>query len=145
MQGTSSAVGGLYDLHLDSWCVLVTLVSVTFTPAWAQPPGAIGGVVIGRAQTMPPRDLRPIETEGKGSIKGRVLDADTGLPVRRVTVRLQGGRGEPPQTWTDDDGAFVFGWLAAGHYTCYLEKAGYMPTELPEPGRTVRTRSGRWS
>lgn len=62
-----------------------------------------------------------------GAIKGRVLTADTGRPVKRARVavsaaELQGSRA----TLTDDAGAFEFTELPAGRYTLSVSKQGFI-------------------
>ena len=59
-------------------------------------------------QVMPPRDAGPQPVAGNAVIRGRITDADTGMPVRRATVQLsqRNMRGEPRATATDDQGRF---------------------------------------
>jgi hypothetical protein len=63
----------------------------------------------------------------KGRIAGRVVAADTGRPVRRARVLLngpqvQGGRG----TLTDDEGRFELIELPEGRYTLTAGKTGFI-------------------
>src|SRR6476660_5412292 len=77
-----------------SWIVLLGLVAVA-TMANAQPP----------ARDQPARP-RP----GTGTIRGRVVRADTGEPLRRVQVHIDEWRakdqGGPTYTMTDAQGRY---------------------------------------
>jgi hypothetical protein len=63
-----------------------------------------------------------------GEIAGRITAADTGLPLRRATVRIA-SRGAPPvpAAITDADGQFAFTGLAPGRYAITARKDGYLP------------------
>ena len=63
---------------------------------------------------------------GTGRIKGRLLTAETGAPVRRAQVRISGQDILPKTVATDNDGAFEFGELPAGRYTVNATKSGYV-------------------
>src|SRR2546430_1482665 len=68
---------------------------------------------------MPARDQPQATAVGTASIKGRVIDAQTGNAVVRARVRLVRMGGPGPQgapITTDDLGAFVFNSLPAGSY-----------------------------
>jgi hypothetical protein len=61
--------------------------------------------------------------EAKCSIEGRVTNAVTGEPLRRVALALSGpGR---VTAETDEAGRFAFQGLAAGRYTLATDRAGY--------------------
>ncbi len=100
------------------------IISFTSTGAYAQP-------------TMPARDrvLPPIT--GTAIIKGRVVDAQTGVGVARARVRLQAPGNRPP-VLTDDTGAFRLAEALAGTFYLSVDRSGYMATRVPEPGRTIR-------
>jgi len=80
-------------------------------------------------QRAPARPLRPGEAPPKGSavIKGQVLTAGTGTPVRRAQVRASSmeGRGGSV-TSTDGNGNFEIKELAAGRYAVTVTKGGYV-------------------
>ena len=69
---------------------------------------------------------------GTSSIRGRVINAMTGAPIRRAQIQAsyvaeQGGRGEPPRTEsTDDSGAFRFSNLPAGRWSLRASKNGFV-------------------
>lgn len=80
-------------------------------------------------QRMPARPLRPGETPPKGTavLKGQVMAAGTGTPVRRAQVRAMSmeGRGGGV-TNTDAEGRFEIKELPAGRYTITASKGGYV-------------------
>ena len=79
-----------------------------------------GGVVGGFTQVGPlgpTRDNTPPAT-GRSTIRGRIVAADSGQPIRRATVRISAPelRGQRT-TLTDADGRYEFAKLPAGRYT----------------------------
>jgi protocatechuate 3,4-dioxygenase beta subunit len=83
----------------------------------------------------------PTAALATGIVRGRVVAADTGLPLRRVTVSLQSTaeqRGHA--TDTDADGAFTFDAVPKGRYRLKASKARYVDTALGAraPGRPGR-------
>jgi hypothetical protein len=92
-------------------------------------------------QGMPPRD-RPAAAQPAGTavIQGRVIDAQTGVPLARARVRLMPLRtASAPDTLTDEAGSFTFPALPAGNYMLSAEKSTYMVARYPEGGQTLRT------
>lgn len=81
-------------------------------------------------QRTPARPLRPGETPPKGTamIKGYVVAAGTGVPVRRATVRAASMEGGGGITQTDAEGRFEIKDLPAGRYNIIASKAGYVMT-----------------
>ena len=74
----------------------------------------------------PARDT-PQEKTGTAIVKGKVVAAESGSPLRRAQVRLsspeiRGGR----VATTDGDGRYEFRDLPAGRYTLNASKAGYV-------------------
>jgi hypothetical protein len=84
-----------------------------------------GGVLIGAAigAQAPARDSAPRPT-GSTVIRGRVLAAADGSPIRKARVRLSGAAEQAP-AFTDGDGRFTFTALPAGRYIVSASKAGY--------------------
>lgn len=105
----------------------------------------------------PPRDVvKRAEPTGTGRIRGRVVSADRGMPVRRASVTLTtvvpppSMRGAPPElapagppagrssqpmtprrATTDSDGQFEFAGLPAGTYRVIATPAQYSSQYLP--------------
>jgi protocatechuate 3,4-dioxygenase beta subunit len=83
--------------------------------------------------TSPPRDSSgtPVPSAAAGVVRGRVIAADTGLPLRRVTVSLRSsGEERGLSTDTDAAGAFVFEAVPPGRYRLKASKARYVDTPL---------------
>lgn len=113
-------------MSLAPWLVIVLL-------AQAQVPG--------QPTRTPPRDPRQAPAAGSGTIRGQVVDATSGAPIRRATVTAYGGElrgGRPPSAMSDDDGRFELSELPAGKYTLAVSKSsyvggGYGPTPVRPP------------
>ena len=114
--------------------LLSALLLLAFSPVQQPPPPP-------PPPQMPPRDARPAAMAvGTGVLRGRVVAADTGSPIRRASVMLMGGpAGGPPTTvttgrggvsnsltfttagpprsvQTDETGSFEFAQLPPGSY-----------------------------
>jgi len=103
-------------------------------PAGGAPAGAAGGVVYGTgvgvpadgALALPPRD-QPAPTVGTSRIRGRIVAADSGRPIRRAVVRLSSAAvRESRTTSTDQNGEFGFSQLPAAAYNVSASKNGYV-------------------
>ena len=81
---------------------------------------------------------RPTRT-GTGRIRGRVLSADTGTPVRRASVRLFGADASRSAV-TDAQGRYEFVDLPDGRFTVMAAKAGYVNVQY---GQTRPFESGK--
>ena len=104
------------------------------------------------AQTPVQRPAAP-STTGPATITGRVIAADTGLPLRRASVRLTSPALSPrPPVVTDVEGRFIFDDIPLGQYGVTAQKEGFLalsygqqrPTDLPRDlelrdGQTVAT------
>jgi hypothetical protein len=102
-------------------------------------------------QRMPARPLRPGETPPKGTavLKGQVLAAGTGAPVRRAQVRAMSmeGRGGGV-TSTDAQGNFEIKELPAGRYNVTAMKGGFVQGQFgqrrpTEPGTPIDLSDGQ--
>lgn len=96
-------------------------------------------------QMMPPG--RQMKT-GTGRIKGRLLAADTGSPVRRAQVRLSGSEVLPKSVATDNEGRFEFKDLPAGAFTLNASKSGFVAVNYGqkrpfEPGKPIELVEGQ--
>jgi protocatechuate 3,4-dioxygenase beta subunit len=92
------------------------------------------------AQQMPPRDgPRPAET-GAGTIRGVVVDAQTGEPLPRAVVDLSAmvGRHQPTARQTDAEGRFEFRDLPPGRYLLSASRAPYLRITYGQRGSDTR-------
>jgi protocatechuate 3,4-dioxygenase beta subunit len=108
-----------------------------------------GGAPTGSARPgLPPRDT-PIEKPGTGRIRGRVLSADTGAPLRRAQILVAAGQlGVRRFTTTDAEGRYEIVELAEGRYNVTASKGGYVTLQYGqrrafEPGRPVAVAEGQ--
>jgi protocatechuate 3,4-dioxygenase beta subunit len=95
------------------------------------------------------RDAGPPQKQPAGTIKGRVIAADTGRPIGRATVTATpaGTTSAPALATTNDDGTFRFGPLTPGRYVIIAEKPGafvagqYGQPKPDLPGQVVRVQA----
>ncbi len=83
----------------------------------------------GRGQVTPPRDpSQPGNTapRGTGVIRGVVLAADTGMPIRRAQVRATATGAGARLATTDAQGRFEFKELVAGRFMIFASKGGFV-------------------
>jgi hypothetical protein len=102
------------------------IISFTSIGAYAQP-------------TMPARDRMLPPNTGTATIKGRVVDAQTGVGVARARVRLQAPGNRPP-VLTDDTGAFRLAEAPAGMFYLSIDRSGYMATRVTTLERSTISR-----
>jgi hypothetical protein len=119
----------------------------------AQQPGVVGGTsrpqgpLPGGRMQRPPRDPREAPT-GTSVIRGRIVAADTGSPIRRVQVRaFSGEMRESRATSTDAQGRFEFRDLPAGRWEIMASKAGFVSLRFGqrrplEAGRPIELGEG---
>jgi carboxypeptidase family protein len=76
---------------------------------------------------QPARDVSHPKTtdHGNGSLRGRVIAADSGLPLRNARVTLTSDDGQLPSVLTDGAGRFVVESLMPAAYIVTADKAGY--------------------
>ena len=97
--------------------------------------------VIDRPVAPPPRDAAP--ATGRSTIRGRVLTADAGQPVRRATVRVTASELQVPRLMlTDADGRYEFSELPPGQYSVNASKTtfvswSYGQTRPNQPARPL--------
>jgi hypothetical protein len=93
---------------------------------------AIGVWLVGTVVTaqVAPRDPPPKSQSGTGVIRGRVVRADTGEPLRRAQVRVDEWNtkdgGGPAATMTDAEGRYELTQLPAGRYQLKATRGGYV-------------------
>ncbi len=122
----------------------------------AQPdPGGAGGVgsVIGFVQA-PLRDNQQAKP-GPATLRGRVVAADSGQPLRKAQVRIMStvgpGTGQFPENrlaTTDGSGRYEFKELPSGRYTLTATKGSYVSLQYGqlrpfEPGKPVEILDGQ--
>lgn len=99
-------------------------------PGVPNPPAAFAQTRDGAGQPFgqPARDTPALDaTTGSATLSGRVLTGDTGVVVKRATVRLAGQDvRERRSVQTDDTGRYLFSELRAGRYTVTVSKAGFV-------------------
>src|SRR5512132_1690007 len=128
-------------LAAASAAFLLTVVS-----AWAQggggaaPPGTFGAQ---QRPAAPARDTSAIPKKGTSVIRGRVVAADNGRPLRRARISLSSAELGPEgrrSTSTNLDGAFEIKDLPAARYRVSVTRGGYLPLEYGQrrPGEQGR-------
>src|SRR5690349_17062792 len=102
--------------------VTATLLSSPVSAEPQVPPPAPPGTVPGQ----PPRD-NTASQPGTAILRGRVVAADTGQPLRKAMVRMFAGEiRENRMTATDVDGRYEFKEVKAGRYTITAQKGSYV-------------------
>ena len=77
--------------------------------------------------TKPARDARPTAPTGTGVIRGRILSADTGEPLRRARVELGAAELRAVRAVPSDlEGRFEFQRLPPGRFSVRASKNGYV-------------------
>lgn len=111
---------------------------------------AVQAPAAGSRQTprVPPRDMsgRPeAPATGTATISGRVVDADTGQPLRRTEVSVSqtnapGPSRRPLSVRTDDNGRYVARDLPPGQFVVSARRAGYVTVSYGQtmPGTSMR-------
>ena len=100
-----------------------------------------------QASQTTPRDT--LTTKGTASVKGKVVAADTGKPVRRVQITISSpDLTESRSMSTTALGVFEFKELPAGRYTISASRAGFLRLQYGqrrqgEPGRPVQLAEGQ--
>jgi protocatechuate 3,4-dioxygenase beta subunit len=93
--------------------------------------GLLGAGAAAHGVAMPAQrapQQRPAQT-GTASIRGRIVAADTGKPLRRAQITLSAPElGSQPRTAnTNADGRYEIKDLPAGRYTVSVSRSGYLP------------------
>lgn len=99
----------------------------------------------------PPRMLPQGQEPPKGTavLRGMVVAADTGAPVRRAQVRASApGSGDTRTMLTDEQGRFELRELQGGRYTLSASKGGFVSLQYGqrrpgEPGTPIELASGQ--
>jgi len=117
-------------MRRHSILLAVTLPLLFCPPAFSQPPGGAAGGRPGAATGaalpgMPPPSAA--RQTGTARIRGRVVAADTGAPLRRAQVQAVAADAQARRTTTTDaDGRYEFTDLPAGRFVVSVSKTGYV-------------------
>jgi protocatechuate 3,4-dioxygenase beta subunit len=109
------------NMHRTATAIGVALAMLC-TPAASQDIRMIGP---GGEPIQLPGAGRQMKT-GTGRIKGRLVAAETGAPLRRAQVRLSGPDVMPKIVFTDTEGVYEFRDLPAGKFTITATKSGFV-------------------
>ena len=97
---------------------------------------------VGPRMQIPPRDAATTHpATGTGRIQGRVLAADTGMPLRRAQIRIFANEQRVNRmASTDADGRYELRDLPAGRYNLTVTRNGYVSLQFGqqrpfEPGK----------
>src|SRR5438094_338128 len=88
---------------------------------------AVIGAIALAVQAQSPLDT-PTPKPGTGSISGRVVEAETGDPVRKARVTVETDVGHVPPVLSGADGRFVITGLVPGKYALTAAKPGFAKT-----------------
>jgi hypothetical protein len=130
---------------------LVAALAASAPLAGQQVPGAQGLAGQGRGGARgqgPVRDPRETASEGTAVIRGRILAADTGTPIRRAQVRATAGNNRGRLASTDSEGRFEFRDLPSGRWNITASKAGFVTLRYGqrrpfEAGRPLEVADGQ--
>ena len=91
-------------------------------------PGAAQPGPPGPRMQIPPRDGAAAEAPtGTARIRGHVVAADNGIPLRRAQVRVSVAELRINRSVnTDAEGRYEFSELPAGRYTIFVSRCGYV-------------------
>jgi hypothetical protein len=79
----------------------------------------------------PPRDGAAAEPTGTARIRGRVLSADTGTPLRRAQVRVSAAELRINRSAnTDAEGRYELSELPAGRYNIFVTRNGFVSLQF---------------
>ena len=141
--------------------LLPTTASSQQPPAPGQAPGTAGAQIPGTpvpgvpglpGAQGPARDRRPGDNErGTSAIRGQVVAADTGAPLRRAVVRAYSQGGGNGIGQTDAEGRYEITQLPAGRYFVSAQRSGYVnlqfgqriPNQPGTPSKSSTVR--RWT
>jgi protocatechuate 3,4-dioxygenase beta subunit len=134
--------------RVSSWLVGLVFVStvVSAQPAPPPPPMIIEmpvGVQGVAMPQMPPRDNAETAKPGTATLRGHVVAADTGQPLRKAQVRIFAAElRENRMATTDGDGKYEFKELPAGRYSVSASKGSYVGLQYGqqrpfEPGKPL--------
>jgi hypothetical protein len=115
--------------HLLRNVILVCAFGVSSCLALAMPTEAV------QIRTAPTEDQDKSNGAGQYKLSGTVVDAVTGVPIRRAMVQLMGMQSQA--VLTDEGGKFRFENLAQGEAVIYAHKPGYTDSSGGAPVRVM--------
>jgi hypothetical protein len=128
----------------------LSTMALTFTVTFVPDAGAQVTAVEQGIQILPGSGDGPLQIPGlgqarqfktgSGRIRGRVVSAENGGPIRRAQVRLSGSDIGMKTALTDAEGRFEFRELPAGRFTLQSTKSGYVTVGF---GQTRPFESGK--
>jgi protocatechuate 3,4-dioxygenase beta subunit len=125
--------------------MIKTLLALSAAAALSAPAAARAQMVVTRdavatGDALPfPMPGRQMKT-GTGQIRGRVLAAETGAPIRRAQVRIASPDVVAKAALTDAEGRFEFRDLPGSRFTITASKSGFVNVQY---GQTRPFESGR--
>jgi protocatechuate 3,4-dioxygenase beta subunit len=97
------------------------------------------------AATSPSQTDAPTEAQ-KQSVQGKVVEAKSGQPIRKVNIEVAGGSGQSFGRYsatTIEDGTFTIENLKPGRYTVTLERTGFAQTATSRAQATLTLQPGQ--
>lgn len=140
------------DLTSRSGVLLAALLLLVGGAPSMQTTGAAGTAAVPQATSpapqpqpsiraeRPPRDPRVPHEKGTARVSGRVVNRESGAPVRFAQVILS-GFGPPRTAESDDEGRYSFAELPAGRYRVHARKDGFVEPFFPGRSRDRSARS----
>jgi len=122
-------------------------VLLLWSPLAAQLPQ--GTPMPGPRMQMPTRDAAAQPATGTGRIQGRVVAADTGVPLRRAQIRIFANEQRVNRmATTDAEGRYQIRDLPAGRYNINVARNGYVSLQFGqqrpfEPGKPLELADGQ--
>ena len=108
---------------------LRAIIVFTLLALVAAPVVAVAQSVASVNFQAPPRDARPPAQAGTAVIRGQIVAADTGRPLRRARIQARApelAQGDNRTASTGADGKFEIKDLPAGRYTVTVQRNGYL-------------------
>jgi hypothetical protein len=134
-------------LHQTNATIAAALIGLLLTVGVPDAAHGQGGVLV---QPPPARDATSTSQRGTAIIRGRIVSADTGRPLRRARVTVSspelGPEGRRTAS-TNLDGIFELRELRAARYRVSVTRGGYLPLEYGqrrpgEQGRPLQVADG---
>jgi hypothetical protein len=135
-------------VHRIACVILVVLAILVARPSPAQGQAVTQATPLPQAPATGPRDPAKPKDTGTARISGRVVNAESGTPLRRAEVMLGSETlKEARSTSTDEAGRYEFKDLPAGRYTLSASKAGFAFVSYGQkrpfqPGRPLEVADG---